>query len=238
MAISKTNLTSGSDSTDKTAGQTYTTASITPSANKLILCAWMLADDGATPTVGCTLSGNGLTWDLITSANTATTEFRGSVYLFRAMGASPSTGAIAATVDGTCQSAGWSVFELDGVDTSGTNGSGAIVQSAKGESVSNGTTATATLASGAGDAANRCVAAIGLSADLAVTERTNWSEIHDVSIAVPNKRLETQWRSDAFEQTASGTWGSNARWAIVAAEIKAAAAAAPTAKKLAALGVG
>ena len=57
MTIASSNLTVGGSGTDATS---FTTASVTPSANALVLCAVENSVSGtpATPT----LSGNGLTW--------------------------------------------------------------------------------------------------------------------------------------------------------------------------------
>ena len=143
MPISVTVLTSGGTSTDG-AGP-HSTASITPSANKLILAAIAYA---ATVPAAPTTSGNGLTWVAIDS-QTYNSGFAG-VTLFRAMGATPSAGAMSFDFTGATNNLGasWVIFEAGGVDTSGTNGSGAVVQSAKGS----GTDTTLTVTLGAFDA--------------------------------------------------------------------------------------
>ena len=86
MAISALNLTSGTNTANLAS---YSTDSITPSANKLILAAVSLQDsaDSGAPT----LSGNGLTWIQIDSLVYSTTGGGHRLTLFRAMGSSPST---------------------------------------------------------------------------------------------------------------------------------------------------
>lgn len=129
MAITATNLTSGGSATDT---QSYNTASVTPGANKLILVAVTIRNYTAANLGTISLSGNGLTYvEIVSTTFSSIASSQNRISLFRAMGASPSTGAITITISGTGNSAcGWAVDELDGIDTSGTNGSGAIVQSA------------------------------------------------------------------------------------------------------------
>src|SRR3989442_2758141 len=121
-AISATDLTAGGASGNP---KSATTASIAPGANQLVL-AWVAST--ATPTPGVpTLSGNGLTWVIMAGA------VGSRISLFRAMGASPTAGPV--TIDfgsSTQKSIAWSIVEFSGVDTSGTNGSGAIVRTATG----------------------------------------------------------------------------------------------------------
>lgn len=125
--ISASNLTTG---TDIDGGTSSTTASVSPSSNKLQLLSvasrTAITADPNEPTA----TGNGLTWVSIGSVvydNTSSTRRR--ITLFRAMGASPSSGAITIDFGGQAQtSVRWSLEEFTNADTSGTNGSGAIVQ--------------------------------------------------------------------------------------------------------------
>lgn len=123
MAVAATGLTTSFSDTDATS---YNTASITPTGNRLVL-AWVGNQVGSgTPNIP-TLSGNGLTWVLVASTVTSLNRFS----LYRAMGSSPSTGAI--TIDFNSQTqleCLWSVIEYSGVNTSGTNGSGAVANKA------------------------------------------------------------------------------------------------------------
>lgn len=121
MAVTTNHLTTGSSTTN---ASSYTTASITPTANRLVMLA-CLVSVGAQPTPTITVSGNGLTWVQVDTTATAAAR---TVVAFRAMGAAPSAGVV--TINGTSLTAClWSIVEFDGVDTSGTNGSGAIAQS-------------------------------------------------------------------------------------------------------------
>ncbi len=141
--ISIANLTSGAD---ETSGTTATTGSVSPAADKLQLLGVTARKDTSEP-INPTISGNGLTWDLITKIYYDTTSgSRKTLWLFRSMGASPSTGAITITFGETWTHCYWSLDEVTGMDTSGSNGSGAIVQSATNlESAGDGGTLTVSL---------------------------------------------------------------------------------------------
>lgn len=120
MAITCTRLTRGTDFSAP-----FQTASVSPGADKLLLlCVQVYRSVGtpATPTV----SGNGLTWVQVGSTVLYRSDSRSAV--FRAMGASPSSGVITITAASSDQVL-WSLHEIDGVDTGGTNGSAAIIQS-------------------------------------------------------------------------------------------------------------
>ncbi|MGH6631282.1 MAG: Ig-like domain-containing protein, partial [Burkholderiales bacterium] len=70
------------------------------------------------------VSGNGLTF--VEIANLDNAQAQTGVNLFRAMGASPTTGSITVTISGNTLPVVASATRFAGADTSGTNGSGAI----------------------------------------------------------------------------------------------------------------
>ena len=95
MAISAINLTSGSD---VIAGTSATTESISPGANKLILASVSSRRNDSVDPLAPSLSGNGLTWVQVNSIVYDTTSTsRRTITTFRAMGSSPSSGAV--TID-------------------------------------------------------------------------------------------------------------------------------------------
>ena len=120
-----------------TATSPYTTASIAPGANRLVLL-WVNDRGTGNPTV-TSVAGNGLTW---VQVNTLTFGSNGRLTLYRAMGAAPTAGTVTITFSGTIARACWSIVEYDGVDTSGTDGSGAVVQSVTGTAASTSLTVT------------------------------------------------------------------------------------------------
>ena len=125
MAVSATHLTTSGNSTD---GNSFTTASITPTAGRLILAAVENRANTAVDPNTPTLTGNGLTWVQVATVFVTNTQ---RITVFRAMGGSPSAGAITIDLAGQDQFyCEWSISEFAGVDTGGTNGSGAIGQTA------------------------------------------------------------------------------------------------------------
>lgn len=214
MAITQTPLTSLPDNSDLSS---YSTASITPGANKLILAAVMNTYT-STATLP-TLTGNGLTWVQVATVLMGAGS-RGRVTLFRAMGASPSAGAVTADYGGVVQTSCLiQVIEIDGIDTSGTHGSGAIVQSPTNNG-SGVTSLTVTLAAFA-SANNGAFAAFGLRNNATVTPDTGWTEIYDANVTTPNTALETQWRADN-DTTAVATPSTASDMGGIAVELKAA----------------
>lgn len=227
-AVSCSVLTQSSDTTN---AASYATASVTPSSNALVLVATEQARNTAT---ACTdndvsgITGNGLTWVNINKqcfsdagAPTHTVE------LWRSMGASPSTGAITISTGGSTQiHMAWAVIECTGVDTSGTNGSGAIVQSAI-NLTEPGTSLTVTLGA-FGDAGNATLGAFGVADNVAVTEGTGFTELAEqlVSDGGLDSGLQVQWRS-TNDTNVDASWSSIDAGGV-AIEIKAAATAADT----------
>src|SRR3990167_684597 len=233
MAITQTTLTGAASTADATS---YTTASISPGANRLILAfvyGFRSIGTDSTPT----LSGNGLTWGNI--------DHRGlgcgseNMTLFRAMGSSPSAGAV--TIDfgvATMDACVWSFMEFDGVDTSGTDGSGAVVQIAAGNAgTCSDTSETATLAAfGSVDNAtyfacrwydNSFPAAL-----TAASPNAGFTEIHDIltrtNAAADNMLLHTAWRGGNPKPSTSPPATGSAAGYTRSVEIKAAGAAAAT----------
>jgi hypothetical protein len=125
MAISISNLTSGANSGSITSQDT---ASISPTSNALILVAIMSRRGDSTEPTAPSLSGNGLTWVKITETYfDSSSSSRKKLSLFRAMGASPSSGVITISFGAETQTdVLWVIDQVTGADTSGTNGSGAV----------------------------------------------------------------------------------------------------------------
>lgn len=109
-----------------TTGNTVVTASVSPAANELWCVDVSMRATGITPTV----SGTGLTWaqEAQVDAQQAGPQLR--LWRFRGLSTStPSSGAITVTVTGNLKPILVQVWKATGVDTSGTNGSGACAQS-------------------------------------------------------------------------------------------------------------
>ena len=124
---SAANLTSGNNSGTISS---QATASITPTASKLVLLTVSIRNGNSINPTAPTVSGNGLTWVQIGNCNfDATSTSRRTIYVFRAMGVAPSAGAVTVTFGEAETDIGWVIDQISNVSTSGTNGSGAVVQS-------------------------------------------------------------------------------------------------------------
>ena len=113
MAVEYTKLTEGIN-TD--GGSNYNTASITPSANKIVI-AYCGHGDDSTPAQP-TISGCNLTWTVVKGLGFTTGNDDGRITTWRGISASPTTGAITFTGVASRDGVLWCVYELDGVDTS------------------------------------------------------------------------------------------------------------------------
>jgi hypothetical protein len=224
-AVSCAVLTSGSDATNRVGTDPYVTASVTPTANALVLVA-VVAPYRSDTTAGnytVTLTGNGLTYVQIDKQAISTAGSPSHLLsLFRSMGASPSAGTISITwaaADGSL-SGSWIVAECTGVDTSGTNGSGAIVQSDKDVNV--GGTSLALSLAAFGSANNATFATFSLNANLAVTNEGGWTELADVALddGTNDSAIQAQWIA-SNDTSPSASW-SAADSGGIAIEIKAA----------------
>lgn len=202
------------DSFDDTNATSYTTASVSPTANHLVLLA---VHNNASGTAGTpTASGNSLTYVQI-----ATVTYSGNsnrVTLFRALGGSPSSGAITIDYGGSTQQAAiWAVIDCANVDTSGTDGSGAIVQSLTNTGAAV-TSLTITL-SAFGSTNNATFGAFGHAVGNDVTAGSGFSELTDTSATAPVDTLFTEFRNNN-DTTVDASISASTQWGGVAIEIK------------------
>ena len=196
-AITHTTLTQGSSGWDTT---NATTASITPGANRLILLSIAQAASSGNGSPPSSITGNGLTWvrilpDIYDPGN------HYGLYLYRAMGSSPTAGAISISFVGQTQDRfSWSVDEFDGVNTSGTNGSGAIGSTST-AAVWPSTSVNATLSSVGANSATFGLAVMALSGTMTAgtgyTLLGNQDNTHNHAY-----HFSTEWR--VVGQTAVG----------------------------------
>ena len=195
-AITAVNLTSGSSGAP---GSSVGTASVTPSANKLVLATvgWGFATTN-TPT----LSGNGITWVEVVKKR----DNNHKIAVFRGMVASPTAGAI--TIDFAAETQNyvkWSVDEFTNMDTTGTNGSGAIVQTATNFIDSGANTGiTVTLATFT-DVNNATFGGTSNSETAVVTPGTGFTELSENN--ADSRTLEVEFK-DTNDTTVDWTWAS------------------------------
>lgn len=210
MAIAGTNLGGSAANTQSSVN----TASISPAANALILIVVSSYVSGGTPNAP-TLSGNSLTYvqhDTIQTGNYRVT-------LFRAMGASPSTGAITISFGGQTQTAiTWEMSQFTGVDTTGTNGSGAIKQE-NNHTASSATSNTTTL-SAFSSSANATYGFNFISINAIQTIPSGFTTLDQSSDGGGNIDTANAWNS-ANVTSVQFTWTGSATGIGIAAELTA-----------------
>jgi hypothetical protein len=137
-----TNLTAGDNSTG---GTSATTASISPAANALVIVS---VSGGLNSGVIPTVTGASGTWTLIKyEDDNGGSGGNHAVALFRDLSASPGSGPLTISFGSTAENhITWSVDQFTGVDTTGTHGSGAIVQSVGNQSTTTDASFSVTLA--------------------------------------------------------------------------------------------
>jgi hypothetical protein len=229
MAIGQASLTSGNSATDS---NSYASASISPTSNNLILLAvWGEAVTENNNGYPSSVSGNGLTWVKI---NDAFGDTFSDCSVWRALGASPSSGAVTMTFANDQTGILWQLSEFSNVDTSGTNGSGAIVQTAR---TQGGSAAAMSVTLAAfGSANNATFGAFGAyhagGDDYTHTPGSGFTEIYDDQLNPDDWKdtLMTQWRADN-DTTVDATLSSAPdAYGAIAIEIKEAVAGGATGK--------
>jgi len=207
--VTATNLTTGSASS----GTSANTASISPSGNKLIIVTVANYKSGTanTPTV----SGDGLTFVQIQTTSGQSGTWK--ITMFRAMVASPSSGALTIDFGGNNQAAGihWTVDQFDNVKTTGANGADAVVQSAIGTGGGSSTGLTVTL----GAFANLLNATYGaVNAQATISPGSGFSEISEIGGVPTNGILESEFK-DTNDTSVDWTWSSASYGNGIAIEI-------------------
>lgn len=200
MAISPITFSSKVAASDNVDRSSYTTASWTPTANRLLL---LFVGSNTTPS---SVSGNGVTWTLVrTQVNGA---FR--MCLYAGIATSPTTGATTISHSGTDSQQSWAIIEAnESVDISG-GAAAAIVQSA-------GNNASPVTLSAFSNINNATVGGIRSIASTSFTPGSGFSELNDT--ASSETSMQTQYKStndtgvDWSGFTASGI-------TAIAAEIK------------------
>lgn len=193
----------------------YTTASITPTGNDLVIATFLSMTPADLPV---TVSGNSLTWVEFATVNW--NDGAGNFYRltsYRAMGASPTAGGVTFDFSGVTQAGGnWSIMQCSNVDQSGTNGSGAV---------RNPTTNTATAATSLTitlpaflKSNDGTYGTFGQSGANGTTPGSGFTELSDIAGANPSCALQTEWRN-SNDTTVSASGLTSTNWGGVAFEI-------------------
>lgn len=155
------------------AGSVYKTDSVSPDPDELQLLAVNYGrDDSTNPADFTTVAGAGLTFTQVAvQAITTSGVNRERIALFRAMGSAPTTGKVTLTHPETLARCSWTWIERANVNTGGTNGSAAVVQSVSANG--GGATTTAVLAAFGGAENRPCVFAGGIAGQ-DITVKSGW----------------------------------------------------------------
>lgn len=214
MAVAATNLTTAGNNADATS---YASASITPTANRLIL-AWFYSDHATVEPNAPTVTGNGLTWVLVASRTQGTNR---RMTLYRAMGSAPTAGAVTFDLAGqTATGAMWSIAEFSGVHTGGTNGSAAIANKGA-NSASTGTSLIVTMQPFS-DTDNATAGAFMHAANETRTVGAGFTSIGVINQASPNVSLGSQFLA-SNDTTVDASWTTTSANIGIAVEIREAA---------------
>lgn len=199
-----------------TSSNSVASTSITPAANKLYL-AIVVSRAAAAPNIP-TAAGCGLTWVQV-ATRVDNSNFR-RITVFRAMKASGlSAGAVTATISGSQTVALISILELDGVNITGTDGSGAIVTSAQNGATGNVASPVSITMSAWGDAVNNAAVAAYWHGNAEVsTPKSGWTEVSDqAGISSTSQMAQFKVGQDTTPQF---SWaGSTTTWGGIAVEI-------------------
>lgn len=217
MTVTVTHLTTASDTSNVAS---ISTASISPTAGRLVEVTVLVS--AASPAPSVAVSGCGLTWDLVVSNNDSGQR---RAFIFRAVG-SPTAGALTFTATGNTPTGwAWSVVEFAGLDTSGTNGSGAVVQTAHGRPASATSISVAfpvTLTAGTVTSA-----AVGVAVQESPTAGAGWAALGATNYASPATGFLSEWANPG-QQNIAASWTTASTSVYVGAEYKPAAAGGVT----------
>jgi hypothetical protein len=204
-------LTSGGSTTD---GTEFTTASITPTAGRLQLL-WVL--ESITKTSPTTVVGNSLTWEAV---GTADVDASRRMTLYRAMG-TPSAGTIVVTFADSQNSCVWVVAEVANVNTSGTGGSGAIVQATAGTATAAPTAHANTLAAFE-HANNLHIAAVSIATtSFTITEDAAFTALAETGQGTNPIRISVAYATNTLTNSSTQS-GGTAAGIVHSIEVKAA----------------
>lgn len=213
MAITATNL----DSNKNNGASSITTASISPTANKLILVSVYNQNNTTSTAPTPTVSGASMTWTQVTTKaddNAGTGGHYARVTVFRALSASPGSGTLTIDCTSTQDGIHYSIDEFTNTKTSGTNGADAIAQSTSNGGTT-GTSLTVTL-SAFSDSNNATYGAFGINASTASTVGSGFTSLS--TNGVGTGRSHTEWKN-TNDTSVDVTWADSTSSAGIAIEL-------------------
>lgn len=205
-----------SDNSFASSRTSVTTESISPAANKLITLMIATRSNTSDPDpVVPSVSGCGLTWEAVVSEMNAA-KIR--VSIFRALGASPTAGALTINFTTNVVAGAWEILQWSGTNVSGTNGSGAIAQSA-GAHIDVADNSLSIPLSPAVSEADTLYAAVYANRLIDISPDSGWTEVAEIDITSKSNTVATQ---EHVGSDVSATFGFSASTtgAAVAIEVK------------------
>lgn len=196
-------ISTGNDATSFACntGGSANTGLYTPGNDSLLL-AWFATSNAIEPS---SVTGHGLSYTKIVGTSTSNV---GQSSIWGAIsGSSPDSTALTVNYGSTVSDIVLYDLEFTGVEVSGGVG-GAIVQNQIGSSSTSVTTINCTL-SAAGNANNRPVAGCFIAANEAITEDSNYVEVHDTGHSALVRRLSVSFQSGGFDTTVTHSWTSS-----------------------------
>lgn len=192
-----------------TAATSYATASVTPTANQVVLV--LVANTETTGAPPASVTGNGITYTMIAAKSSGTK----SCSLWWGASGSPSAGAITIDFAGVSQTTCfWDVEQLSGADQSSP-----VVQSRTGS----GTGTTGSLSSALAafrDAVNDAGFYIIIHAsNESTTVAASWTQLFNSSNSGPAMSRETAWISGGGALNPQPTWATSSTWVMAAVEM-------------------
>lgn len=197
----------------------YATASWLPVAGRVYLFTVMNYPPSGTAGLP-TVTGNGQTWTQVITQLTGDNTNR--ITTFRCLAAAPSTGTSTIDFGGVNQTfAGWLISDITGMDASGSNGSGAIVQAV---GATGGPTASGSVTLAAfGSVGNGTFGVFyPRNTETSGTPGAGFTALNNVLFTSGNDGLGLdEWRVDNAT-TVDASWSPNtSTWVGIALEIKA-----------------
>lgn len=204
-----------------TPGSSIASPSVSPGANRLV---YAVVDAQYTAASGQnipTCSGCSLTWVQVATCTAVGAGVQSTTTVFRAMGAAPTTGAVTGSFGGqTQQNAIIYVVEFDGINTGGTDGSAATVQSAVNQADAAGTTLSATLSSFVDAVNNAVFVAYAVSNNVTITEEGGYTKFTQNTTVTESEGCACAWKLGE-DTSPSMTHASNAGRRVIGIEIAA-----------------
>lgn len=200
-------------SSDTTNQDAYALGTVSLAANELGLL-WIVQTATAADGVASFTGTFGGTWDLVGTFAVATLR----ISCYRGLSSSAQSGTLIANfaADDVTTGCLWSIHRVPGVDTSGSNGAGAIVQFIA-DNGSAGLGATVILDDPLSSSSNRMVYGITHAANEGAAPGSMFTELGDTSMATPGHGLMV---AHGPNQSDAPTWSTSSvsRW--VAVEVK------------------